>query len=220
MSPARALSKWAPGSQAGPWIVTGRCSSESALCADDSACASPAATADASGSVRPHTGPHSVADLWPRGPSCTARPTLLAGLGHPKIGGARTLRLLFGAARAQSDCPHAVCDPLALVIDVLFRAHRDLEPRDLAAMRVEVDRLAAVLGAHGSHPSPPARSVEASHPAPATAERRAYRRVAASTSCECTAGPLSRGELDHIGVRLEAYLDEGAARPAGCGAPA
>jgi len=109
------------------------------------------------------------------------------------------LRLLFGAARGQSDCPHAVCDPLAPVIDVVVRAHRDREPRDLAAVLVEVDRLAAVLGAHGSHP------------APATAEGRAYRRVAASPLCDWIAGPLSHCELD---------LDEVPARPAGCGVPA
>ena len=129
-------------------------------------------------------------------------------------------RLLLGAARGQSDCPHAVRDPLAPATDVLDRAHRDLEPRDLATVRVEVDRLAAVLGGHGSHPSQLACSVKASHLAPATAEGRAYRRVAASTLCECIAGPLSHGEPDHIGVRLEAYLDEVAARPAGCGVPA
>jgi hypothetical protein len=130
------------------------------------------------------------------------------------------LRLLFGAARGQSDCPQAVCDPLAPVIDVLGRTHRDLEPRDLAAVLVEVDRMAAVLGAHGSHPTQVARSVKASHPAPATAEGRASRRAAASTLCECIADPLSHRELDHIGVRLEAYLDEVAAGPAGRGVPA
>jgi hypothetical protein len=89
-----------------------------------------------------------------------------------------------------------------------------------AIVFVLVGMMAAVLGGHGSHPSQVACSVKASHPAPATAEGRASRRVAASTLCECIAGPLSHRELDHIGVRLEAHLDEVAARPAGCGVPA
>jgi hypothetical protein len=130
------------------------------------------------------------------------------------------LRLPFGAGRGQSDCPHTVCDPLAPVIDVLDRAHRDLEPRDLAAVLIEVDRLAGVLGAHGSDPSQIARSVKASHPAPATADGQAYRRSAASTLCECIAGPLPHGELNLLGVRLGVYLEEVAARPAGCRVPA
>jgi len=127
---------------------------------------------------------------------------------------------LFAAARGPSEDPRADLDPLSPVIDVLDRAHRDLEAHELAAVLVEVDRLAAVLGAHPSQPAGIARSFKASHPAPATQERQAYRRVAASTVCECLAGPIPTCELDRLGARLEEYVQEVAVRPAGCGIPA
>jgi hypothetical protein len=130
------------------------------------------------------------------------------------------LHSLFGAARGRSDCPRAVSDPLAPVVDVLDRAHRDLEPHGLAAALVEVDRLAGVIGMRGSHPSQIACSVTASHPAPATPEGHAYRPHAPATPCECTAGPLGHDELDHFRTRLEAYVEQVAARPVGCGTTA
>jgi hypothetical protein len=130
------------------------------------------------------------------------------------------LRLL-GAARGDSDCPRAVCDPLAPVIDVIDRAHRELSPRDLAAVLVEVDRLAAVLGARGEHPNALARSVKATHPAPATPAGQAYRRATASTLCECIADPFDQGHPEHteIGERLDAYLSDVAVQPTGCPVP-
>jgi hypothetical protein len=130
------------------------------------------------------------------------------------------LRLLLGAPRGRSDCARAVCDPLTPVIDVLDRAHGELKSQDLAAVLVEVDRLASVLGAHGIGSARANRWVVASYPEPSTPEGQAYLRSAASTLCECIGGPLVQAERDHLGARLEAYIEEVAARPAGCAVPA
>ncbi len=119
----------------------------------------------------------------------------------------------------RSDGAATLGDPLAPVIDLLDEAHRELTVPDLAAVLLEVDQLAAVLGASRVPSLGPDQAMTGSDPG-LTAAGRAYRSMAAERFCECIGGPRRPGELTDLGTRLEAYIEEVAARPTGSAIPA
>ena len=126
---------------------------------------------------------------------------------------------LSDAAHGRSDSAPAVRDPLAPVIDILDEAHRELTVQDLAAVLLEVDQLAAVLGAPRVSSLRPDRAVT-SPGSRLTAAGWAYRCTAAARFCECIGGPHRPGEVTDLTTRLEAYIEEVAARPTGSAIPA
>jgi hypothetical protein len=122
-------------------------------------------------------------------------------------------------AHGRSDGAAALGDPLAPIIDLLDEAHRELTVPDLAAVLLEVDQLAAVLDASRAPSLRPDQAMTGSDPR-LTPAGRAYRSTAAERFCECVGGPHSPGELTNLGTRLEAYIEEVAARPTGSAIPA
>lgn len=107
-------------------------------------------------------------------------------------------------------------DALAPLVAILDQAHRELSARELAALLLEVNRLAAVFGAL---PGPSLRLDEAlnrPYLMPLTTSGRAYRRTAAWQLRACVNSPRHPRRLADLGVRVQAYTEEVAARPSAC----
>ena len=107
-------------------------------------------------------------------------------------------------------------DPLASLLGTLDQAHRELGERDLAALLLEVTRLAVVFGAL---PGPSVRVDDALSPLymmPLTRGGRSYRRTAAQQLQAAVNAPRPSRQLTEMGWRLKAYTEKFAARPVAC----
>jgi hypothetical protein len=107
-------------------------------------------------------------------------------------------------------------DPLAPLVVILDQAHRELGARELAALLLEVNRLAAVFGALRGPPVRLDELLARPNLMPLTSAGRAYRRRAAWQLRASVNSARHPTQLDDLGVRLQAYTEEVASRPAAC----
>jgi hypothetical protein len=114
------------------------------------------------------------------------------------------------------DDPHGEGDPLAPLVVILDQAHRELGARELAALLLEVNRLAAVFGALRGPPVRLDELLARPNLMPLTSAGRAYRRRAAWQLRASVNSARHPTQLDDLGVRLQAYTEEVASRPAAC----
>lgn len=107
-------------------------------------------------------------------------------------------------------------DPVAALVVILDQAHRELGAAELEALLLEVNRLAAVFGALRGPPVRLDELLARPHLMPLTSPGRAYRRRAAWQLGASVNSARHPTQLADLGVRLQAYTEEVASRPAAC----